>query len=456
MTTIINKQAIDMENTYENISKSRSKFWILMLGFMALIYVRNIMKIEFPIIIPLVYICFMAFLSDRDEIVALGISLVPFSSAFQYRYALLCLMVIYTVKFIDDVKRSKINVYIPLVLMMVWEVLHVFSGEFSFVAYFQGFSELIFCTFIISLPKKNFDFSFLTRVLAITIVFACSITFFKLLDKVNYRFEALFLDGKYRFGSAEDEVKSYAMSYNANALGFMCNLGISALFLRMKKLRVNFVDILLISAMVFYGLLTLARSFVICLALLLVMFMFASENRPGKVIKNIATITILSAVLLFVLNLVVPYVFENILARFNEDDVTGGRTYLMQWYGEQIFKNPKIFFFGTGIQNLVANSNELAHIEVTSVPHNGMQEVMAAWGLPGFVIFTAFCIVMISASKKKGKRRNMLNFMPSILMFVMIQSGQLITSGFKLVAFVFLYVTLCAEIPKEKNSKKAI
>ena len=451
MTTIINKQAIDMGNTHEDISKSRSKFWILMLGFMALIYVRNIMKIEFPIIIPLVYMCFMAFLSDRDEIVALGISLVPFSSAFQYRYALLCLIVIYTVKFIDDVKRSKINVYIPLVLMMVWEVLHVFSGEFSFVAYFQGFSELIFCTFLIALPNKKFDFSFIARVLAICVIFSCTVVLLKLLAETNYNFEMIFLDGNYRFGINDEKADSYVMNYNANGLGFMCNLGVVALFLRMKKLKVNIIDITTMAVLIFYGLLTLARSFVICFALLLVMFMFASEKRAGKVIRNIFIVAVSVVLLLFILNLAVPYIFENIISRFNEDDVTGGRTYLMQWYGEQIFKNPKIFFFGTGIQNLVANSNELAHIEVTSVPHNGMQEVMAAWGLPGFVIFTAFCIVMISASKKKGKRRNILNFMPSILMFVMIQSGQIITSGFKLVAFAFLYVTMCADIPQEKN-----
>ena len=99
----------------------RTKFWCMIAGFMALIFIRNVIAIEYPIVILLVYACGMAVFCDHDEIIALAVSFVPLFAAFQYRYALLVLLVIYALKYFDNLKKINLNVYIPLLLMMCWE-----------------------------------------------------------------------------------------------------------------------------------------------------------------------------------------------------------------------------------------------------------------------------------------------------------------------------------------------
>ena len=96
----------------ESKKESHSLFWILLSAFCGLIFVRNVLHIEYPIVILLVFFCVMAFCADHNEFMALAISCVPFSAAFQYRYALFALIVIYLVKFPRSIKHY--NAYIPL------------------------------------------------------------------------------------------------------------------------------------------------------------------------------------------------------------------------------------------------------------------------------------------------------------------------------------------------------
>ena len=426
-------------------------FWIMLAGFMGLIYIRNILEIEYPIVVLLLYAGAMALLCDHDEIIALAVTFVPFSAAFQYRYALLVLMVVYAIKHLKDMKKINLSAYIPLLLVMVWELLHGITGEFSFVAYLQGFTELIFCSFVISLPNKKFDYSLISRVLAVCVAFSCTVLLLKLLPEVNYNFEKIFEGGNYRFGINDENAESYVMNYNANSLGFMCNMSIAGLIIRMMSRRVNIIDVALIGVLVFYGALTLSRSFVLCFALVIVLSMFASGIKLGKIVRNVVLFSLAVAVMLLVLQLTVPYVLNNILERFMEDDVTGGRAKLMVWYNEYIFSDLEHLLFGTGLQNILGKVNLGAHVKIEGVPHNAIQELVVVWGLPGIVLFGVFVIYMISNAKKQNGVK-LVNFIPLIVWFVMGMSGQWITSGRDMLLQTWIYVVLCSSIDKRKET----
>ena len=426
-------------------------FWIMLAGFMGLIYVRNILEIEYPIVVLLLYAGAMALLCDHDEIIALAVTFVPFSAAFQYRYALLVLMVVYAIKHLKDMKKINLSAYIPLLLMMVWELMHGIIGEFSFTSYLQGFTELIFCSFVISLPNKKFDYPFIARALAVCVAFSCTVLLLKLLPEVSYNFEKIFEGGDYRFGVNDESVDSYVMNYNANGLGFMCNMAIAGLIIRMMSRRVNIIDAALIGVLVFYGALTLSRSFVLCFALVIVLSMFASGIKLGKIVRNVVLFSLAVAVMLLVLQLTVPYVLNNILERFMEDDVTGGRAKLMVWYNEYIFSDLEHLLFGTGLQNILGKVNLGAHVKIEGVPHNAIQELVVVWGLPGIVLFGVFVIYMISNAKKQNGVK-LVNFIPLIVWFVMGMSGQWITSGRDMLLQTWIYVVLCRSIDKRKET----
>ena len=423
-------------------AKNRTKFWLWMAGFMALIFVRNIFAIEYPIIILLVYVCCMALFCDHDEIVALAISFVPFYTTFQYRYAILALLVIYALKYAQSLKRINLFVYIPLALMMCWELLHGVFWDFSFVSYLQGFAELIFCTFLISLPNKKFDFSFITRVLAICVIFCCCVLLIKLLQETEFDLNDVFLSGYYRFGVIEDTELTYAISYNANELGYICNLSIIGLLLRVKIEKRNWIDMGLIGALIFFGLLTLSRTFILCLALLILMYIFAFEKDIAKITRGLFSVVIIGALILLILNFTVPFVIENLVARFNDDDVTNGRSDLFLLYGSFVSSSPSNLLFGVGLQDTLNKVSKLDPM-IFGVPHNGTEELIVSWGMPGLLLFLYFIVMIISEAKKVLKKHRFANYMPLIMILIVAQAGQLITSGSKLMLLYFAYMVLC-------------
>jgi len=421
-----------------------SFFWLMIAGFMGLIFIRNLF-FDFPVIILLAYICIVASFSDHDEIMALAVSFIPFSAAFQYRYALLFLIVAYLIKYPKNVNRINVSAYIPLGLMMAWELLHGIFYDFSFVKYLQGFSELIFCTFVISLPNKKFDYKFISRVLSISTAFACAIVLIKVLQITGYDFATVFLNGNYRLGINDHTETSYVMNYNANSLGLMCNLGICALLLRIKICRINIIDIGLIIALAFFGFLTLSRTFVLCLAMIAFMYVFSIGTNLVKTARTVVLFLILVVVILFAIYTSVPYVFENIVERFNEDDVTNGRGDLFAYYNDHIFSSLKYFFFGIGIHNILSKMGAIYIDAPFDVPHNAFQEIIVGWGIVGLIIFLSFIYIMIIIAKRSVRKIRLSNFLPFVLVIVASQAGQLITSGFRLISLVFVFITMCTD-----------
>ena len=450
MTKVLTQSERVKNRIFYNTTDGRhTRFWLMMAGFMGLIFTRNVFDVNFPITVLLIYFCVMAVFSDRDEIIALSVSCVPFTAAFQYRYALLAFIVIYLFKFPKSVKNY--FAFIPLLLMMVWEVFHGISYSFSFVTYLQQFSELLFCSFVISLSNKKFNYKLISRVLAVSTVFVSAVLLIKVLETANFDFAAVFVSGKYRLGINDYTESSYVLNYNANMLGIMCNLAISGILLRMKIDKADVLDISLAVSLAFFGFLTLSRTFVVCLAMIILMFIVSSGVIKLKTIKNGIMFLFIALIALFVLYLKVPYVFDNIINRFNEEDITNGRSTLFAYYNDHIFSSFKYFVFGVGVQNILDKMAIIHSISPADVPHSGFQEIVVGWGIVGFAFFISFLLIMIFTAKEKVSKMSMNNFIPFVLVIVAAQTGQLITSGYRLVSLTFAYIALCVDFSESKE-----
>ena len=456
-TLIKNSFFRQMPEEYEKKESTHILFWCLMAGFMGLIFVRNIIGYSFNIAILLIYACVMAFFADHNEMMALAASFVPFSAAFQYRYAILAIIVLYIIKYNNQMRRLNLNVYAPLLFLMAWELIHGAVYDFSLVSYLQGFSELMLLTFVISLPNKKFDYAFISRVLVITTIFSCFIILLKLLNEVGYDFKAVFLDGTYRLGpsafdGATAKGRSYVFNYNANDLGFICNLSISALLLRMRMKKVSALDIAFIVILCFFGALTLSRTFVLCLAIIFLLYSLSGKGNVIKKIRNIILAGVIVVIGLIVFASIIPYVFDNILNRFNTDDITGGRSYLLEWYNDYLFESPVNILFGTGLQDSLARVNMLSERTIETVPHNCIQELLVVWGVLGLAVFVIMMLVMVNVAGKANPKMKFVNFIPFILTFVKAQAGQLITAERSLLVLTFLYIALCTDFTNKEES----
>jgi len=435
---ILNNQS-EIMDTPE--TEKHTLFYLLFGCFCALLFIRNVFDIQFPIVIMLAMGSIICLFASQNELMALALSCIPFSAGFQYKYLLIVIMAAYFLRFNSRIKNF--GMVIPLAIMMIWELFHgVLDFPFSVIEYLRGFAELIFCTFIVVFAKNEFNLNFISRVLAFSTIFSSAIVLLNLLVETNFDFSAVFVDGNYRFGIGAVDVENYGMNYNANGLGFMINTAISGLLLLNYKKQSKSSDYVMVVILTIFGILTASRSFIICWIVMFLMFLFINAKSINIFLPSVMLfllgITLLSATLY----LSAPYLIDNIVARFQVTDITGGRSDLFAYYMRFLFAAPINCLFGTGMQDVRSKVETLAQTMPVNVSHNGIQELWIVWGVFGIVMFACFLIALVYFSKRNAKKHCLANYIPLLLTLFMVQSGQLITSGNTLITFAFVYVSL--------------
>ena len=432
------EQNLLLTHTEKSISKNkRTVFYIEMGILLAAIFARNILEIAIPVSLILVLGSLIALDNRRDEIIALCICCIPMSAAFQYKYLLFICILVYILKYPEDIRITwRI---LPLLLMIFWELMHGFRYAFSFYEVMRSFSELVFCSFLIMLDLKKPDHPMICRMLAITSVFMMSIVLINLLKANSFDFLMIFR-GSYRFGIGNRAVRNFGVNYNANQLGFICNLSVSGLLQLILSKKQRKSDYVLIAVLILFGIMTMSRTFLVCLALLFVMFVCMGNEKTSVKIKRIVSAILALVLIALFAYLFMPTVFNSYAARFLEEDISNGRTELFRFYNEHLVSGIRYLFFGVGIQNF---TRELADIygHISNVCHNGIQEILVCWGVPGLFMMVSFLGAMIFNRRWYFKRRSF-NYIPLILLVVDIQAGQFLRSGVALLALSFAYLSL--------------
>ena len=428
--------------------KKGMTFYLKMGLFLALIFVKNVFDVPIPVSLFLVLGGAIALTGTRDDIITLGVCCFPLFTAFQYKYLLLLCIVIYYFKYPEDLKLGK-GIF-PLVLMMLWELAHALLYSFSMVEYLRNFSELIFCTFLILNSYKKVNFEQLCRLFAICTITMAVIVLIKQLQATNYNFELIFRYG-YRLGVAEQEVDNFGINFNANRLGTICSLSIAGLLQLIIQRKQRFTDYIMLLALVFIGTMTMSRSFLVCLVALAFMFIWAREKNIVGRVKTIVVTIVVVLFAFYVIQLFAPVVIERFMARFEGGDISNGRIELFFYYNEHIFSSAEYTFFGVGMQDMGGRLQDIYGITKSggNVVHNGIQQIVVAWGLPGLLIFIYFLYEMTQSSKTGRSKRSLSNFIPLILVLLNAQFGQLITSGAALLGFSLAYVNLCLNVGGE-------
>ena len=139
-----------------------------------------------------------------------------------------------------------------------------------------------------------------------------------------------------------------------------------------------------------------------------------------------------------------PENFEYLLSRFESDETGSGRTWIFEDYNQYMVENLWVMFWGVGLNNFQEKVMTTYNIS-TAVPHNGIQEIVVAWGIPGLILVTLLIAVMIAQSKKYGTRKTLLNYIPLIILISKSMAGQFITSGYTILALAFAYLSLCQD-----------
>ena len=431
-------------------NKENRIFRVYLVAMFVLMVARYLLKIDVPAIAFLALTLLPSWFGTKSEQLAMVASCIPLSVAFQYKYALLILSAAILIR--NRWKLNRSGAFMIILAMAIWEWWHAFYGRFSYVEYLRDFAELIVLGLVISIDLDQVNYKLIIRSLAISVVGVCAIMLMMQLEQFDYNILAVFGRSahSFRFGQSNMESGVYALNFNANNLGFICNLATCGVLLLVARREGSRFDIIMAVSASIFALMTLSRAAIVCLVLVFFAFIFLGEGKILQKVFSGVVGTVVAVIAMMLLWIYIPSIFENIQERFDRADVSGGRTSLFLYYGQFLLSSPAYFLGGIGMQHIFEKVSP--YFAVHDVPHMGLQEVWVAWGIVGvFMIILLFWkIVTTSLWYSQGKRRAY-QFMPLCLTLVFTMSGQLLTSSRTLMALIFAYVCLCIsnDSPKE-------
>lgn len=431
----------------------RRRFFVLFGVLMMLVFIRYVLQVPLPWATLLLMVMAIGLLGDRDEIIAICVCCIPLYTSFQYIYGLGACMVLYIIRFRDDLRIN--TAIFPMLLILGWELLHCFDGYSSIMGGIRAMIPLLFCTFLMFCPREKLNYPFVIRVLATCVCIMCGIVLSKLLLEAGFDIRRAFADMR-RLGFDSEDVDVVGADFNPNFLGYLCILASTGLIQMRMDGRGRRRELVMIGFMLTCGTLTLSRTYLVCLALMAGLFLLTQRKDIRKIMKACGQILAAGLGILVVLAIFFPAMLEEFFARFQVEDITSGRTTLVEIFNERIFSHPSIYLFGVGSQSLTAKMQGIFGMEMylgTVVPHNAIQELLLCWGFPGLILMIWFICGMIATARRKDPGTTLINYIPLIVFLVKIQAGQLVTTPQNMLCLSVAYLSMCHPFGKAEGPK---
>ncbi len=422
---------------------SHKRFYYLLALLLGVISLRYALQIDVPPILFLIIIICMALLGDLNEICCICICCIALHESIDLFYALVFCILIITIKYPKEIRLNP--AVVPIFIMIVWELLHCFRFDFSIMTFIVNCIPLLMLAIFMCIDARKIDYCYIGRAFAITLMIICMSLLLKLLYLSDFNILKTFA-GLRRLGHDASEVSLDGKgSIQTNTLGILCVLAITWLMqLRTAGIGSSW-DMILAIFLAVFGALTASRTYLVCLALMLILLLFSQRGSMEKKLRFMGSMVILVMAALVLLYLIFPDLMEYYISRFRVTDITTGRDVLMVKYNEFILDNPKVLFWGIGL-NHFGDDLMTVHKVADSVPHNGIQELVIAWGLPGLILFTCLWGIMIWRSRHCCKVHQLINYIPLIIILVKAQAGQMLNSSYTMMTFSYAYLSLCVDL----------
>lgn len=433
-----------MNSTVEMNKKRLPVFLLCVAVFMVLLFLRDFAGKGIPAILFLCLTAFVALFADKTEIVAFCFCFIPILNAFQSKYAFMICIAVYIARFVRI--KSVAPYTLPIAFLVAWEILHGFTSELSLVLVLRVFAELVFCCFVLSLSREEIDFKKIVRTMSCVAVCAYTILLLAQLRQFDYQISALF-SGVFRFGNAVDETKM-AVGFNPNYLAYICMCCIEGLGILVYKKQSNVVDVICLGTLGVFGLLTMSRKFIVCAAVWFILFLLSYKQKT----RIFVTMLIVLLAVAFIVQAVFPTAAEALLHRFSDEDLDGGRDDIFLFFNNLLSDDMGVLFFGVGLQNL---GNKMSERYNSTIPHNGFQELLVIWGIPGLIAFVLFLNMIIGRAKKLNPDIKLINYTPVFVMLLNVLVSQMASSNVVISCMAIVYICLVVDPCQDGAPAKA-
>ena len=430
---------------------SRVRFWCLFGLLLVLVSVRYALQIDIPRVLFLLIIGSIAVFGDRDEIVAMCMALIPMHESVDLFYSLVICFAVYVFKYHSQF-RFGYNVLL-VVFIAVWELLHCFFTSFSIVFYLTCVIPFIILAILIASDAEKLDYPFMIRALAWAVLGTCIMMLVRVFYFANFNI-ALALFNLQRMGSDLhsniEDVEVAGGQIHPNSLGIIAVLASTGL-MQLRQLKASRVsDMVLMCAILVLAALSASRTYLACLALMIFLLIFSEKGGIQKKIRLLVMLASAIAIAVFVFAVLFPDSLAYYISRFFVSDLTTGREDLMDLYHAFIINNPNVLFFGIGLQEYGDRLVNVYRVAFNS-PHNSIQEIIIAWGLPGLIIFAIQFFNMYVAASRRNKKLALINWIPLIIILFKGMAGQILTSPYTMLTLSYAYLSLCQDFSAKKE-----
>jgi hypothetical protein len=420
MKSIFKKELSTIMSTSEikKISNACSlkKLMFCIFGVLLLLVLRDIVGLDINKFFFIIPFAMAVYLLDFGEILYFFAFMIPVASGLPKNYIFLLLLfaLIYKRHFAFNV----FQISIPFLVFLA-ELLHLINFNDINVIDIGGYIAVITIISIIVFEQKAKIEN--DKILLFFALGSCSLILIILTSTLEIMSLKDALITGYRFGNVRnlmgDEV-GLVLGNNANNIAYYAIIAISSILVLMQNQKTSILTGLsMIFILVFGGLLTLSRSFVITLILLLFMYLMILAKPCGK---NIITLILGLLISLFLYNIIYwlfPDLIQNIMFRFQETSITGDRDIIFEQYTSFMMRNPIDFLLGVGLFPMLTITG------MKFAPHNAIQQVWVAYGFVGLSFFVyVICNMIIRA--KDGKTIKLFFYLPLIVLIIFTQTIQ--------------------------------
>lgn len=428
------------------------RFYGMLVVLLGLCLVRYALQIDIPLIVLLIMAVLIAIFCNRDEIMALCVCMIPLITSMQHNYLLLFCILLYAIRYGKTVDIDL--TIVPVLLMILWELFHGFRGVFSPVDFVCMFLPQILISLTMFSGKYRFDYDVIVRSYALCVFGMCVSLLGRVFYASNFDFTTVMMNLQ-RLGIDSKTMTNLEIiggQQNPNTLGIQCVLAVTGLIQIRNADRQHRIDLATMIGLLVFGALTASRTYIVCLIAMLGLFVLSKEGSVTDKFKMIGWGILLVAVMILLLYLIFPDVLIYYIRRFFTEDITTGRDRLAIVYHEFIVSNPPILLFGIGLQGYKDQLINVFRV-AENVPHNAVQELIIAWGIPGLMMFSVWIVAMIITSKRQCKHQGLINYIPLLIILIKSIAGQMLNSSYTMLAFLYAYLSLCADLTPRKLNK---
>lgn len=267
------------------------------------------------------------------------------------------------------------------------------SGVLSFMSF-----TALFFFFLNDAKKTKYDIKLAILYFCLGTIVTFGVIFINMLREygINILLAGMARAGALGIEGNDTSIMQGHLAMNSNTVAYYAICSISCLAVLFNSYR-RIPILCLITAITLCGFFSISRTYILCLALIIVFYLLTASNKMR--IGFLVTLMLLFVTLSFFAGEYIELFEETLIGRTEEStfDSAGGRTILFEYYNDEWLKSIWYVFFGCGVVNY------FPLLGVHNAMHSGLQQIWVCLGITGFILFAQQTIAFIAKYSKSNK-----------------------------------------------------